>query len=249
MSPRLVCLVVLSGLAASLTSPALANDAEQTKARALIDRAVKAMGGVEAVKKQKHILGEDRGTFYGMGQAQPYEGRFALALPTRWRMEIVDVFTMVIDGDKGWMVVQGATIPLEAAAVKEQQLQSQSGYVSTLVPLLKPDKQYRLTSFGTDTIDGEECDGINVDRDGYRQVTLMFSRKTGLLKKVTSIVRDDQTGKEVADESIYSDYRKIGDLLAAHKVVIFRDGKKYVESETTKLEFPEKLDDALFKQE
>lgn len=249
MLPRTNCLAVLLVATATFATTANADDADQKKARTIIDRAIEAQGGAEAVAKQKRILVEDRGTFYGMGQGLPYEGRFAIDFPNRWSIEIVNVFTLVIDGDKGSMVVQGAKIPLDEAAMKEQKLQTHSGYITTLIPLLKPKKEYRLKLFGTEKVDGEECDGVNVERDDYRTVTLLFSRDSGLLKKSVTVVVDDQTGKEVVEESVYSDFRELDGGKFAYRVTISRDGKKYVESETTKLELPEKLDDALFKTE
>lgn len=249
MLPRINCLAILFVIASTSVLTAKADDADQKKAREIVDRAIEAQGGVEAVSKQKRILVEDRGTFYGMGQGLPYEGRFAIDFPNRWSIEIVNVFKMVINGDKGSMVVQGTTIPLDEAAMKEQKRQTHSGYVTTLIPLLKPNKEYRLKLFGTETVDGEEYDGINVERDDYRTVTLLFSRESGLLKKSVTVVVDDQTGKEVVEESVYSDFRELDGGKFAYRVSISRDGKKHVESETTKLELPEKLDDALFKTE
>ncbi len=249
MIARMTCFALLTSLIAPIAATSHAADADQKKAQALVDRAIEAQGGIESARKLTRFTAEDRGTFYGMGQAVPYEGRYAMDIPRRSSLEIVNVFKLVVDGDKGQMIVQGNSVPLDEDAIKEHKLQSQSYYVATLIPIAKPGKDYRLQLFGTETVDGEECDGINVERDGYRTVTLLFSRKTGLVKKYITVVRDDQTGKEVTEETIHSDFRQSDAGLIPFRVAVFRDGKKYVESETTQIDFPEKLDDALFKQE
>jgi hypothetical protein len=44
----------------------------------------------------------------------------------------------------------------------------------------------------------------------------------------------------------YSDFKEVEGVLQAMKVVIKRDGKDYVEGETTDLKLAEKLDDSVF---
>jgi hypothetical protein len=53
-------------------------------------------------------------------------------------------------------------------------------------------------------------------------------------------------GKEYMAETFYSDYKKVDGLLIAHKLLIKRDGNKYVDAEVTEVKVSEKLDDSVF---
>ena len=81
-----VCLIV--------TAPTLADEAD-VRAQKIVDRAIKALGGKKALKKTHVIRMEEEGTFYGMGQALPYQGRYYMAMPNRTRFEIVNAFLTV----------------------------------------------------------------------------------------------------------------------------------------------------------
>jgi hypothetical protein len=53
-------------------------------------------------------------------------------------------------------------------------------------------------------------------------------------------------GKEVAEEVLYDDYKEKDGVKYPGKVLVNRDGKKYVESETTEYKPAEKIDDKTF---
>jgi hypothetical protein len=233
-----VCLIV--------ASPTFADEAE-VRARKVVERGITALGGPKALKKSRVILLEEEGTFYGMGQALPYTGRYYMAWPNRSRFEIVNAFLIVRDGKKAWISTQGVTMPLTDKQIKEQLLESHCQYVSTLIPLQKPDKKFKLSLAGEETIDGDVCDGINVDVEGQRQTQLFFSRKTGLLRRTSYVVAPEELGgKEVVDSMIHSDYKKVDGVAVSMSQKMTRDGEKYVEGKMTKVEFPEKADDAEF---
>jgi hypothetical protein len=63
MLPSLTLLAVCLMVA----SPAVADEAE-TRARKLVEREIKAMGGGKALKKSAIIRIEEAGTYHGMGQ-------------------------------------------------------------------------------------------------------------------------------------------------------------------------------------
>jgi hypothetical protein len=229
-----------------VASPAVADEAE-TRARKLVERGIKSMGGNKALKKSAIIKIEEEGTYHGMGQALPYNGRYLMAWPNRTRFEIVNAFLIVRDGEKGWMSTQGVTTPLTADQMKEQLLQGHCQYVSTLIPLAKPNKKFKLSLNGEETIDGEVCDGINIDVEGQRQTTLFFSRKTGLLRRTSYVVAvEELDGKEVVDSIVRLDYKEVDGVMVSMSQKITRDGKKFVEGKITKVEFPENADDAEF---
>lgn len=239
-------LIPLVAVALSLVSVSSTNADDTEKAQQIINRAIKAVGGKKALNRIKIAVVEDKGLYYGMGEGLPYEGKYKTALPDRMRVEILNVFTIIVDRDKGWIKTQGQIFPLPAEQLAEQKKEQYTGYVTTLIPLANPSKKYKLSLFGEAEVDGEQCDGVTVDSDKQRSVTLIFSRKTGLLRKSEYVVFSDELKKEVVEEVVYSDYRDVENLKVAHKVAINRDGKKFVLSETQKISLEKEADPSWF---
>jgi hypothetical protein len=88
--------------------------------------------------------------------------------------------------------------------------------------------------------------GVKVSSKGHRDVDLYFSKKTGLLVKWETIVKEDGSDKEVTQESFASDYKDVQGTKQAYKFVVKRAGKLFVEGEATSIEMFDKLDANLF---
>lgn len=231
------------------TQPISAED-DAVKPQKLIDRAIKAMGGNKALEKTRNTIIEDEGIYFGMGEGVPYKGRYVSVFtnPGRHRFEILDQFISVIDKDKAWMSVMGMTMDLDGVALETTQQGSLASYAMSLIPLQKPNKAFKLSLAKRETIEGEECLGIKIDHEKMPTVTMHFSRKTGLIKKTKYKTKAQELGfKEVTDETIYHEYKKFEGFLSASKMTMFRDGKKFVESNPKKVSFPDKIDDGEFK--
>jgi len=241
----------LSGfvLVAILVQTATAQSDDAAKAQKLIDRAIKAMGGAKAVAKTNLTILEDSGTYYGMGQGLPYEGRYVFDLKNRrYRMEIQGAFVSVIDKDKGWTSAMGNVSDVTGDALTNGKEGVLVNYAMSLIPLQKPNKKFKLTLAGEDEVEGEKCDGINIDHENMPTVTLFFSRKSGLIKKSRFKTKSAEEGfKEVTDETVYHKYKEFDGVQNAVKFTIFRDGRKFVESQPKNVTYPDSIDDKEFK--
>ncbi len=227
-----------------LTTHNFIRAADAPKARAIITHAIKATDGLELLQKRTRIDVEDKGTYYGMGEGVPYEGRFAFELPGRFRMEIVDAFVIVNNGKKVWVSAAGNTTEVTGDPLEYQQQEMEAAYIGSLIPLAKPNPKYELSLFGAEDVDDEPCDGVNVKRGDRPLVTMFFSRKTGLLKKFQTVVHAAE--KNYAEATVYSEYKKIDGMMVPMKAAITRDGEKFVDSETTSIKFPESFDESVF---
>jgi hypothetical protein len=77
-------------------------------------------------------------------------------------------------------------------------------------------------------------------------VKLFFDKESGLLVKAEYRLQSPEQGKEVGEEIFYRDYTDINGFKAPGKVVIHRDGEKFVEAENYEMKFPERLDASVF---
>jgi outer membrane lipoprotein-sorting protein len=224
----------------------LARADEQGDLRAIVKKAVDAQGGEAKLAKKPAITTKETGTFSGMGAAVPFTGTISMHLPNRMRMEIKDVFTMVVDGDKGWISTMGMVQDMTKEQIDEQMAVLRCDWVATLLPLVKG-TDFQLAALGESTIDGKSAVGVRASRKDYRDVSLYFDKKSGLLVKCEYIVKADELGgKEVTQEALFSQYEDVDGIKMAKKVVTRRDGQAFVESSVEDVRREEKLDDSLF---
>jgi hypothetical protein len=218
---------------------------ERAEAQTIIDRAIKAVGGEEKLAKFKSHTWTEKGTYHGMGTAQPYTGKYAVQWPDKFRMEIEGFFTMVLNGDKGWVSMGGATEEMskeQLAAQKEGQF---SGYVSTLLPL--KDKAFRLAPVGEAKVGDRPAVIVKVTHEGHRDVLLFFDKENNrLLKSEYKAKAQEQGGQEVKQEVFYSNYGDVDGVRFPMKILITRDGKPYVEAENSDVKAVDKLDEKVF---
>ncbi len=211
-------------------------------ARTVINKAIQATGGLEVLKKYQAQTWKDTGTYYGMGEGLPYTGEYAIQWPDKFRMEIKDVFVIVLNGDQGWVSAMGKTTEMTKEQLAEQQKSHYCGWVTTLAPLGDTSFKLSLADSGD-----EGTVGVKVEREGQRDVTLYFDKKTHLLAKSAFIVHpDEQGGKEVLAEYYYKDYKDFGGMKISTTINILHDGKRFVDAKNSDIKPLEKLDDSVF---
>jgi hypothetical protein len=226
-----------------LTTRATAED--QADAKAIVERAIKAAGGEKNLARFKAHTWNEKGTYYGQGKGQPFTGKYAVQWPGQFRMEIEGVFTLVVDGDKGWLKSGGETTAMPKEMLAGQQGSLYGGWVSTLLPLAG--KEFTLATLPAIKIDDRPAMGVKVTRKGYPDVQLYFDKGTGLLAKSEFTVRsEEEKGKQVKQESFFSAHKEIDGTKIPMKMVIKRDGKVFLEAEHYDMKPAEKLDAKVF---
>jgi hypothetical protein len=234
-------------LAASVT--ARADDG--ATARALVDKAVQAQGGEAQLAKWPAATAKVKGTFHGLGAAVAFTGEVAVQGPDRQKIDIEaeadgQKFRLVhvLNGDKGWVRFNDDTEEMDKEELAEAQEEAYAEWVTTLVPL--KDKAFTLAPAGEVNVEKRPALGVRVSRKGRRDVNLYFDKETGLLVKTESRVKDEQSGQEVTEETLLSDYKEVQGTKQAMKFTVRRDGKPYLEGEITECRLAEKLDDGVF---
>jgi hypothetical protein len=235
--------VLVGVLALSFTGIVRADD--PTEARALLDKAIKAAGGEEKLAKYKAMTWKATGTYYGMGAGLPYTATYAVQHPGQFRMAIEGVFTIVFDGDKGWVQAGGSTEEMNKDQLAARKEDNYASSLTTLVPL--KDKAFTLTPLPEVKVDDRPAVGLKITREGHREVRLYFDKQTNLLVKSQMRVKaEEMGGKEVNQEAYYSDHKDISGLKVPTKVVVKREGELYVDGESSDVKLLEKLDNKVF---
>src|SRR5262249_10151362 len=142
----------------------------------------------------------------------------------------VSFFTQVVNGDKVWRkMLDGDAEEIKdkdkIAEVKEDRYVEQ---VRSLLPLIK-DKEFKFEPLGEVKVEDKPAVGVLVKHKGHKDVNLYFDKKSGLLVKVEQTVKDEATDKDIMQETILSDYKEIGGVKHSMKMVVNREGKKYLD--------------------
>ncbi len=222
----------------------------QYDARAVIDRAIQAHGGQEALARLKARHFKIRGILFG-ARAAPFTHELHFQAPRQVR----DWFTIDADGkrtsityglngDQGWILSEGQVKPLPEALLAEMKEAAHLACVSGLTGVKGPENQ--LTPLPAIAVAGRTALGVKLSCRGYRDVALYFDRETGLLVKVEHAVLNPTTRQPMKEERFFSAWHEVSGLKTPTHVEVLRDGKKYMESDVIEMSAMERLDERLF---
>ena len=222
----------------------------QDEVKAILERAIKAHGGADKLEKLKAFQVKAKGRLDVLGGLE-FEQESSVQTPDKIK-EVVRLevdgqkltVTTVYNGTKGWINVNGTTMDMDEkvqAAIKD------ALYMMSFAGLrgLK-DKEFETAALGEMKVNGRPALGVKVSKKGKKDINLYFDKETGLLAKLEYQATDPMSGQEVAEERFITEYQDSDGLKMAKKVVVQRDGKKYLEAEVTEAKGLEKIDDSEF---
>lgn len=221
--------------------------------RAIVEKAIQAQGGEANVAKLRimRIKAEGTADLVPGQPAVPFTIEDTWQMPDRYKtsftLQIADkklAQTQVIDGDKGWIQMNGQTQDLPKEAVAEMKEQKYAEDLDRLAFL--KESAIELSAIDEIKVDGKPAAGVLVKSKGHRDVKLYFDQTSGLLVKRQHPLLDPASGKQVVQEVIFSDYQPKDGLKHYTKIMAFRDGKKVFDAKVTQIEFFKKLDEKAF---
>jgi hypothetical protein len=240
----LTVLCLAAGTAASLGA------GDKPDPKAIIQKAIDAMGGEEKLARYKGSVTKGKCTFYGMGRPIACTGEWYVQLPRQLKA----VYQMdmggkkatrieVVSKDRGWTVMGGKLRPIPPEQLAEIYEGMEAHYALTLLPLKDP--TYRLAFLGESEVQGQPTVGLKVSKDGHRDVLLYFDKEHGYLLKMQTRVKG-MGGTEQDEETIYGDYHDFDGVRSYKKMTTKRDGKPFLESEANEYKAFERLPDSTF---
>jgi hypothetical protein len=225
----------------------LSGRAGEDEPRKLLARAIKAHGGDKPLAALAVVQRRGKGKIHATLNA-PFTAELVQQIPDRSRLALdVDFkgktyeYIQILNGKKGWVKdFTGKTNAMDAEALKEAQQMMTVERALRLVAL--KDKSYQLSSLGAAKVGDRDAVGLQVKKEGCRDVNLFFDKKTHLLLKAEYRALDLDK-QEVTQEKFFSDYQTLpGGAKVPGKMVLKNDGKLFVEvefTETTVLEQPD----------
>jgi hypothetical protein len=232
----------------AFTAAARADD--QADAKAVIDKALKAMGGADKVAKFKagtwkaKATAEHDGNKVTLTTEGTWQGLDQLRVDSEARLAgQTEKIQTVINGDKGW-AKKGDMV--REAPEGELPVVKDAFYalrMPHLLPGLK-DKAFTLSPLGEVKIDDKPAVGVTVAHKDHKDVSLFFDKETGLPVK-SEIRVTNPGGKEFSIEYVYSDFKKVDGINQPMKITIKAEGKEII-LEISEIKSKDKVDEKEF---
>jgi hypothetical protein len=231
-----------------MVAPVIADDTREAKARRVVEKALRVMGGKKKLAAVKAATFKTKGKFYWFGAGTAFTGEMAVQGLTKARTVMTFQFMgkkqtiiAVVNGDKGWVKADGKVTEIDPKTLAVQT--GDHGYITEmamLLPLARGDRGVRLSPVGDRKVGGRPTAGVEISRKGYSTVRLFFDKKIGLLVKLEWNAAVD--GKKETHDILLGAYQKVGGLKVAMKVTARRNGKVFYEYEIRDFKTVDRLD-------
>ena len=211
----------------------------------VLEKMIDAQGGRKAMEAAKDTT--ISGTMELIQQGMNATLTMYQKEPNMMRMDI-EVMGMVVtqafDGQKAWFLnpQTGATEEMPENLAKEFERQALGND-----SILNPEKfgiTYELK--GKEKVGDKDCLLLEQTMPDGHKNTLYLDSTSYLVLKTKTMTTGQMGGGEVLTETLLSDYRKEGDLMAAHSMTILQDGAEFAKMTLTKITYNSGLRDSLF---
>jgi outer membrane lipoprotein-sorting protein len=212
-------------------------------AKAIVDKAIKALGGEDKLSKIDAFSSKSKGTVvFGGNESETTTESTFKGLDHARREFGNDQFhgVIVFDGDKGWRKFGDNSSSIDGDAVANEK---RTIYLSvipiTIVPLKT--SAFKCETAGEDKVGDKPAVVLKITGPDGKDFTLAFDKESGLPVKQVAKVMGFQN-MEFTMETTFSDYKDFGGIKKATKIVAKRDGEKFQEMEVTEFKVLDKVE-------
>ena len=235
-------------LAAALVcgTAALGHAGDREDALALVDQAIKAHGGADALAKAHSAVRDGEGVMYQAGKEVAFTDEMTWNLPDQWRDAVTIQksvrFTIAVNGAKAWQAVAGASSEVGAERLKELREEIYILWLETLTPLQQDG--FDLAPLPEIKVNSQPAVGVRVSSKGHADAKLYFDTHTHLLVKVART--SEEAGLKLDKEYLLSDHKDFDGVKLPTRVLEILDGKKASDLTSASYKFLAKPDEAAF---
>jgi|GEM_PF-2605373 len=221
-------------LCISLLFAGVAQAADESTARALVDTAIHAHGGAAALAKFPVVTISTEGIFQGFERTPVFfftdvttthgADHYRTTLDGKLHDQPFRVVN-VLNRERGWIEMSGnGKQTIQDATPSQMEEFRERGYqtwISSLVPLKDP--KFTLTATGEQTDASRTLVGVRVSHPQHRDVTLYFDRETHLLTK-TETQGTAGTGKPGKVETLFGRHKMVEGVLRPMHWTVYYNG-------------------------
>jgi hypothetical protein len=230
-----------------------AGAADDKDCKAVLDKAIKALGGEENLSKVKAATWTNKGKITFNGEDHEFTSKATLQGLDQYRSEFEGDFggnkikgVTVLAKNKGWRQFGGDTSELDENGLANEK---RSVYLQVLPMTLLPlkHKNFKLEAAGEKAVGGKPAVGLKVTPPDGKDFTLFFDKESGLpIQLVAKVV--GFMGDEFTQETTFADYKEFGGIKKATKSSSTRDGEKFIETQITEFKVLDTVDPKTFEE-
>src|SRR5579871_485868 len=222
-------------------------------AKKIIQESVKAIGGAEVLAKHHGKGIVQKGKLHVSANGMDLDGDLEVSAQDgkfrrTFKLSIMGMDitqTTVFNGQTLWQDTNGMLTTVDdkdqVALIKESLYGEEA-----LGQVLLGESGFKLSVIGDDKVDGAPVVGVRISKEGHKDVSVYFDKKTHLVKKVVSRGVDYQTQMEVETERVVEGYKEFDGQMRPTKVAVNQDGKKTIEVEVSGVEYVDEFGDDVF---
>ena len=241
-----ICGAFMAALVLFVAGPARSEDAKDAKA--VLDKAIKALGGEEKLTKALNgSTWKTKGTINFGGNEMEVSTEGTLKGLDHYKLKFMGSFgegVMVVAGDKGWVNFGGMEMETEKDRLSSEKRNIYLDAAATFIVPLK-DKGFKAGAVAEEKVGDKPAVALKVTGPDGKEFKLYFDKETGLPVKLTGKVMDFG-GQEVDQEKTFSDYKEMGGIKKAAKVSVKHNGEKFQDLEVTEFKILDKVDPKTF---
>jgi hypothetical protein len=232
---RLPIAALLAGLAILLFLPSgraqdadqLMPDASATKAKAILQQAIDALGGAAYVNLHNSDCSGRFAQFQHSGEIGGYiQVREYREMPDKIRVEY-DPKALIIDlyaGDKGWTLDRSGVSEVPAADIADYQEQLKMQMGNVLRNRMNETGLF-FRYGGSDVVDLKEADWVEIGDQG-RTLRIAIGRSDHLPIRTVLTLRDPKTGEKTERSTYYTTYHLIDGIQTPFRESRFLNGRQ-----------------------
>ena len=224
----------------------------QNDARALIERAIKAHGGAEALGRIHADKVKLKGTLVLQGHTTPFLAEITVQLPSK-KKDIIEInsgsdkhiIVHIVNGNNAYITLDGRLLKDEPTQLAEIRSGMELERAKRLLPLLE-DKSYQLAVVEDVEVNDRPAAGVRITGRGRREMRLYFDKEYGLLVRAENRLDAGKGKPEIRQHFFFGDFKDIGGYKRPTKVRAYRDNKQIMEAELLDAKPLEKVDETEF---
>jgi hypothetical protein len=225
--------------------------ADEQEAKAVIGKAIKAMGGEEKLGKVEGATWKTKGKMTINDNTSEFNSQVTVKGFDHLRSEFEGEFNgnavkgvFVLAGDKAWRKFGDNANELEGDALANQK---RSAYLQVIPanPASLKANGFKVESSGEEKVADKSAAVVTVTGPDGKDFKLFFDKESGLPVKMVAQVADFQ-GNDSTQETTFGDYKDFGGVKKATKIESKRDGQRFLEQEVTEFQVLDKVDPSRF---
>jgi hypothetical protein len=219
----------------------------EDRAKAIIDKAAKAMGGEKNLENAEAFTWKVQGQLISNGNPTDFSSQVTVKGLDQLRREFGnDRFKMliVIEADRGWRRVRNQSIAITGGDLANEKRTLYLQAVPIRLTLLRR-SGFKYEAAADQNVGDRVAEVLKATGPDGKEFTLYFDKQSGLPVKEVATLTDAQ-GVEYAIEVTFDAYKEFDGIKKATKLEVRRDGEIVQKLEVTEFKILKEVDPQTF---